>query len=49
MSVVDKLGVVEDARNRAVWSEVRERGRKQKVVWEMDIPGWKRSLLRALA
>ena len=41
MSVVDKLGVVEDARNRAVWSEVRERGRKQKVIWEMDIPGWK--------
>ena len=49
MSVVDKLGVVEDARNRAVWSEVRERGRKQKVIWQMDIPGWKRSLLRALA
>ena len=49
MSVVDKLGVVEDARNRAVWSEVRERGRKQKVIWQMDIPGWKRSLLRGLA
>jgi purine nucleosidase len=49
MSVVDKLGVAEDARNRAAWSEVLERGRKHKVIWEMDIPGWKQSLLRALA
>jgi purine nucleosidase len=48
MSVVDKLGVAEDARNRAAWSEVLERGRKHKVIWEMDIPGWKQSLLRAL-
>jgi len=49
MSVVDKLGVAEDARNRAAWSEVLERGRKHKVIWEMDIPGWKQSLLRTLA
>jgi purine nucleosidase len=49
MSVVDKLGVAEDARNRAPWREVLERGRKHKVIWEMDIPAWKRSLLRALA
>ena len=49
MSVVDKLGVAEDARNRAAWSEVLERGRKHKVIWEMDIPGWKQALLRALA
>ena len=41
MSVVDRLGVAEDARNRAVWSEVLEHGRKHTVVWEMDIPGWK--------
>ena len=49
MSVVDKLGVAQDERNRAAWSEVLERGRKHKVIWEMDIPGWKQSLLRALA
>jgi purine nucleosidase len=48
MSVVDKLGVVHDARNRAAWSDVLERGRKHTVIWEMDIPGWKRSLLQAL-
>ena len=34
MSVIDRLGVAEDARNRALWSEVLDRGRKQTVVWE---------------
>ncbi len=48
MSVVDRLGVAEDAKNHAVWSEVITRGRKQTVLWEMDIPGWKQTLLRAL-
>jgi purine nucleosidase len=48
MSVVDRLNVAHDARNRAAWSEVRERGRKHAVIWEMDIPGWKQSLLQAL-
>jgi purine nucleosidase len=45
MSVVDRLGVAKDARNRAVWNDVTA---KHKVVWEMDIPGWKRALLEAL-
>jgi purine nucleosidase len=45
MSVVDRLGVAKDARNRAAWNDVTA---KHKVVWEMDIPGWKRALLRAL-
>ena len=49
MSVVDRLGVAEDARNHAVWSEVLEHGRKHTVVWEMDIPAWKHALLRALS
>ena len=49
MSVVDRLGVAEDERNRAVWNDVVERGRKHQVVWEMDIPGWKRALFKALA
>jgi inosine-uridine nucleoside N-ribohydrolase len=48
MSVIDRLGVAEDARNRAVWSNVLDQGRKQKVIWEMDIPGWKQALLQAL-
>jgi purine nucleosidase len=45
MSVVDRLGVAKDARNRAVWNDVTA---KHQVVWEIDIPGWKRALLRAL-
>jgi purine nucleosidase len=48
ISVVDRLNVAHDARNRAVWSEVLERGRKHTVIWEMDIPQWKQSLLQAL-
>ncbi|WP_158823643.1 nucleoside hydrolase [Granulicella sp. S156] len=48
MSVIDKLGVAEDARNRSVWSDVLEHGRKHTVIWEMDISGWKQALLRAL-
>jgi purine nucleosidase len=48
MSVVDRLNVAHDARNRAAWSEVLARGRKHQVIWEMDIPGWKQSLLQAL-
>jgi purine nucleosidase len=48
MSVVDRLNVAHDARNRGAWIEVLERGRKHTVIWEMDIPGWKQSLLQAL-
>jgi purine nucleosidase len=43
------MSVAEDERNRAVWSDVVERGRKHLVVWELDIPGWKRALFKALA
>ncbi len=45
MSVVDRLGVAKDVRNRAVWDNAAA---KHKVVWEMDIPGWKQALLQAL-
>jgi purine nucleosidase len=49
MSVVDKLGVAADSRNRAIWSEVVNQGRKHSVVWAMDILGWKKALFKALA
>jgi purine nucleosidase len=48
MSVVDRLNVAHDDRNRGAWRDVLERGRKHKVIWEMDIAGWKQSLLQAL-
>jgi hypothetical protein len=47
--VVDELGVAADPRNRAAWSEVLDRGRKHRVVWELDVPGWKKALFKALA
>jgi purine nucleosidase len=49
MSVVDKLGVAADPKNRAAWSDVVDRGRKHSVIWEMDILGWKKALYKALA
>jgi purine nucleosidase len=48
MSVTDRLGVAADDRNRSVWNDVITQGRKQKVIWEMDVPGWKHALFRAL-
>jgi purine nucleosidase len=45
MSVVDRLGVAKDARNRAIWNDVAAR---HKVVWEMNIQGWKQALQQAL-
>jgi purine nucleosidase len=48
MSVVDRLNVAHDSRNRDAWREPLDRGRKHTVIWEMDIPGWKQSLLQAL-
>jgi purine nucleosidase len=48
MSVVDKLGVAGDVRNRAVWHEVVTHGRKHKVIWQLDVPRWKQMLFAAL-
>ena len=48
MSVIDRLDVAADARNRSVWSDVLEQASKHTVIWEMDISGWKQALLRAL-
>jgi purine nucleosidase len=45
MTVVDKLNVSGDARNREIWSGAR----KAKVCWSMDNSRWKASLFRALA
>jgi purine nucleosidase len=48
MSVVDRLNVAHDARNRDAWRELLDRGRKHTIIWEMAIPGWKQALLQAL-
>jgi purine nucleosidase len=48
MSVVDRLGVAGDARNRSAWLDVLTCGRRHKVIWKLDVPGWKRMLFAAL-
>jgi len=47
MTVVDRLNVGADDRNRVVWAEV-QRGRKARVCWTIDPARWKRALFSAL-
>lgn len=47
MTVVDRLNVAEDDRNRAVWTPALHR-RKAKVCWSIDNQRWKGSLYAAL-
>lgn len=44
MTVVDRLNVAGDERNRGVWGMVMGRGRKARVCWEIDIARWKGAL-----
>ena len=48
MTVVDRLNVAEDERNRLVWEPVLRTGRKSKVCWKIDIQRWKETLFSAL-
>jgi len=45
MTVVDRLNVGRDVRNRSVWAHARS----AHIAWRMDVPRWKRQLLTALA
>jgi purine nucleosidase len=48
MSVVDRLNVAANDRNRAVWAPVLERGKKAKIYWTIDNQRWKQALCAAL-
>jgi purine nucleosidase len=48
MTVVDQLGVTHDERNRAIWSELRQRPPNVHVVWEIDNARWKEMLYSVL-
>jgi purine nucleosidase len=48
MTLVDRLDVAGDDRNRAVWAEVVREGRKTKVCWTIDAKRWKEALFAAL-
>jgi len=47
MTVVDRLNVADDERNRSVWAPVLK-GRKAKVCWNIDNRRWKEALYTAL-
>jgi purine nucleosidase len=46
-TVVDRLGVAGDDRNRGIWSELLG-GPKVKVVWDIDVRRWRELLIRSL-
>jgi len=48
MTVVDRLGVAADERNRVTWADLLEHGSKAKVYWAIDAPRWKQALYSAL-
>jgi purine nucleosidase len=48
MTVVDRLNVATDARNRPVWRQLLDREPNAEVCWEIDIPRWKRLLYSSL-
>lgn len=48
MTVVDRLNVAGNDRNKTVWADVLKQGAKAKVVWTMDIARWKQALMAAL-
>jgi purine nucleosidase len=53
MTVVDRLGVAGDERNRATWAELvqlgsNQRGPNAKVYWAIDAARWKQALYAAL-
>jgi purine nucleosidase len=48
MTVVDRLGVAADERNRATWADLLSRGQGAKVYWSIDAPRWKQALYSAL-
>src|SRR5207245_2558889 len=48
MTVVDRLDVAGNERNRAVWAPVLEKDVQAKVVWTIDNARWKKALFNAL-
>lgn len=48
MTVVDRLNVAHDDRNRQVWSGHLASNRKAKIIWTIDNARWKQALFAAL-
>jgi purine nucleosidase len=48
MTVVDRLNIAGNNRNREVWSETLVGGTRAKVCWTIDVKRWKEALYSAL-
>jgi len=48
MTVVDRLNVAGNERNRAVWAPLLRHGKKAKIHWTIDNRRWKQSLYSTL-
>lgn len=48
MTVVDRLNVAANERNRSVWERVLQTGRNAKVCWTIETRRWKEALFSAL-
>jgi purine nucleosidase len=48
MTVVDRLNVAANPRNRAVWSNLLAQGQNAKVCWTIETNRWKGALYAAL-
>jgi purine nucleosidase len=48
MTVVDRLGVAANERNRAIWKELLKFPANAKVHWSIDVGRWKKCLFAAL-
>jgi hypothetical protein len=48
MTVVDRLNVADDQRNRAVWKSSIAGGHKAKILWTIDNARWKQALYASL-
>jgi len=49
MTVVDRLGVAANERNRGTWTDLLQRGLNAKVYWTIDTARWKQALYSPLA
>jgi purine nucleosidase len=48
MTVVDRLNVASDERNRAIWAQALSAGHKADILWTIDNARWKQALYSAL-
>jgi len=48
MTVVDRLDIAGNDRNRIIWKQALDGGRKAQICWTIDVPRWKQALYRSL-